>query len=252
MFIKYYNNMFKGDNKNHTGRQLLIYGYLFTHRNMRDEINFSLEELILGCGYSINSHIGKSNELFGEDLIHIIQQNKSGHFDIKPMVNIKQINLTQRIILYLGEIVIEDNFQYTKLPFSDFDIITSCGYKQRDNLILVYLYLKSHFFERKQDNSETAEDKPIGYAIDYDHIAEDIGLCKSAVFSAVNYLCDLGLLYKYTTGGYKDKKGKIRNVPNIYTLPIHKDEVKYLIKKLQDIYKVDRFYDVEDKKNKTN
>lgn len=249
--------MFKGNNKNHTGRQLLIYGYLFMHRNMRDEVNFSLEELIQGCGNSLNRHMGKSNEIYYQDLKYIIEQNKSGHFDISTIKAIRKINLTDRIILYLGEIVIDDE-KYTKLSFDDYDIITSSDYKRKDNLLITYLYIKSHFFERKQskdDNGnitreeETLRDNPVGYAIDYEKIAKDIGIAKNTVINAIDYLCNLKLLYVYKTGGYKNDKGKIQNAPNIYTPWDRQNEAVYVLDKLKELYKVDRFYEIKKKEN---
>lgn len=255
MFIKYYNDMFKDRDNNHSGLQLLIYGYLFMHRNMRDEVNFSLEELIKGCGYSVNRHSGKANRLFLDNLQYIIQKNKSGHFDIKYKNYKKQINLTDRIILYLGEIIVDDE-KYTKLLFDDFDTIVNSKYKNKDNLILMYLYLKSHFFERKKikDNYDNIvgeegnpKDNPIGYAIDYDRIAYDTGLSKSTVIRLTDTLHSLKLVYNHTTGGYNDIKGKIRNAPNIYTLWKYQDEVDYIKDKLKEVYKVDRFFDIPNK-----
>lgn len=257
MFIKYYNNMFEdGDLKHkHNGIQLLIYGYLFMHRNMRDEVNFSLEELIEGCGYSVNRHSGKINELFVQNLQYIIQENKSGHFDIKYKYHSQQINLTNRIILYLGEIIIDDD-KYTKLLFDDFDIITTSNCKNKDNLLLIYLYLKSHFFERKKIRDSNGniigeqgspQENPVGYAIDYDHIVIDTKLSRSTVVRVIDSLHNLKLIYRYTTGGYKNDKGKIKNAPNIYTLWKYKNEVEYIEYKLKEIFKVDEFFEIKNK-----
>lgn len=250
--------MFKDKDNSHSGLQLLIYGYLFMHRDMRDEVNLSLEELIRGCGYSVNRHSGKANKLFLDNLHYIVQQNKSGHFNIKYKHHKKQINLTDRIILYLGEIIIDDE-KYTKLPFDDFDIIVNSECKNKDNLILMYLYLKSHFFERKKikDNygniigeEGNPRDNPVGYAIDYDHIAYDTGLSKSTVIRVTDTLHSLKLIYNHTTGGYNDIKGKIKNAPNIYTLWKYQDEIEYVINKLKEVYKVDRFFALLNKKEK--
>ena len=245
--------MFIGENKNHTGRQLLIYGYLFMHRNMRDEVNFSLEELIQGCGSSLNRHIGKTNELYYQDLKYIIEQNKSGHFNITTKKVFKQINLTDRIILYLGDIVI-DGEKHTQLTFEEYDIITTSDYIRKDNLLITYLYLKSHFFERKLIKDEhnkiigeegTPKDNPVGYAIDYKNISTDIGLSINTVISAINYLYVLKLLYVYKTGGYKNDKGKIQNAPNIYTPWDRQNEAIYVLDKLKEKYKVDKFYEIK-------
>lgn len=255
MFIKYYNDMFKGDGENYTGRQLLIYGYIFMNRNMRDEINFSLEELIKGCGSLLNRNSGKSNELYYDDLKYIIEQNKIGHFNIREKKLAKEINLTDRIILYLGDIIIDDE-KYTKLLFDDYDIITSSNYKRKDNLFITYLYIKSHFFERKlikdSNGNITGEegnpkDNPVGYAIDYKDISENIGLSINTVINAIDYLYELKLLYVYKTGGYRNSKGKIQNAPNIYTLWNYQNEVKYVLDKLKERYNVDKFYEIKKK-----
>lgn len=257
MFIKYYNNMFNGEHKNHTGRQLLIYGYLFMHRDMRDEINFSIEELIKGCGSSSNRHTGKTNDLFYQDLKYIISQNKSGHLNIRSKSIIKQVNLTDRIILYLGEIIIDDE-KYTKLLFDEYDIITSSSYKRKDNLLLTYLYLKSHFFERKHIKDKNGniigeegnpKDNPVGYAIDYKNISKDTNLAINTVISAIDYLCNLKLLYVHKTGGYKNHEGKIKNAPNIYTLWKYQNEVVFILDKLKEIYKVNKFYEINKEEN---
>lgn len=235
--------MFKGDDKNHTPKQLLVYAYLFMHRNMIDEVNFSLEELISGCGYSVNKYKDKNHVNLHDELLQMIKQNKSGHFNIKPKVDLRDINLTQRIVFYLGEIIVGDSESYTKLEFTDFNTLVSCKYKNKDNLLFVYLYIKSYFFERKEN--ETAKDKPMGYAINYDRIAKDTGLERKTVIRAVECLNQLKLLYIHKTGGYKDSKGKIQNAPNIYTLWDSQNEVVYVLNKLKEIYKVDRFFEIK-------
>lgn len=246
MFIKYYNEMFKSDevhNPTHTGKQLLIYGYLFMNRTMRDEVNFSLEELIRGCGYVPDRHIGKTNDLFRSDLINMINKNKSGHFDIKSYTDIDKVNIKDRIILNLGDIMMGHENKHTKLNFCDFDIITASDFKSKENLLLTYLFLKSHFFERKSNDLKNIQEKPIGYAIDYDRISKELNLgSENTVIAIVDYLCDLNLLYRHITGGYRDKKGNIKNAPNVYTLPEYKSEVKYIVDNLKELYNVDRFF----------
>lgn len=242
-----YSNMPNDNIKIHTMKQLLIYGYLFMNRTMRDEVKLSLEELIIGCGYSPHKGKNNINDQFRQELYTMYEDNRSGHFHLSTQVDILTIGIIERFTIDLSDIIL-DYDKFTKVEFNDYDKIVLSKYQHKDKMLLVYLYIKSHIFERRKDSNgnetESIEDVQEGYALSYEQIAKDTGISKSTVIKIIKLLEDLEMLHCYTTGGYKDDGGKIRNAPNVYVLYNKQNEIPYIIERLKKLYKTDGFYEI--------
>ena len=232
------------ESKPHTAKQLLIYGYLYMNRTMRDEVKLSLEELIIGCGYTPHKGKDRTNDQFRQELSDMYRNNYSGCFDLYTESDISTINTNERFVLNLSNILY-DYDSFTKILFNDFDKIIHSDYK----ILLIYLYIKSYIFERKKDRDgtelESIQNKQEGYALSYEQISKGTNIAKSSVIKIIIALQDLQLIECYTTGGYKDQDGKIRNAPNIYVLYGKQKEIPYIINNLRKQYKVNDFFEIK-------
>lgn len=236
----------------HTPKQLLIYGYLFMNRTMRDEVVLSLEHLVKSCGYKISNSENAPINKFRQELYDMYQKDSSGYFEMYTETDILTVKPKDIFVIDLSIIPYTYN-RFTKITFDDYDKIVRSQYLNKDNLLYVYLYLKSHIYERKKDqygnDVEIIKDKPEACFLSYEQISNETGLSKQSIVNIIHLLQNMKLIECYTTGGYKDKDNKIRNAPNIYTLYGHKNEIPYMIDYLKEYYSVDKFFPITKKQN---
>lgn len=135
-----------------------------------------------------------------------------------------------------------DNF--TKLTEQEFDtIIKNNPSRNRENILGVYLYIKSYY------HPYTSVNRPIGFYQNLDTIRKSLNISERVLIKLLNWLVDQKLLIKHFTGSIMtDNPNKPRkNVPNIYipNLGQSQEEIDETIKStekaMKDYYGVDEF-----------
>jgi hypothetical protein len=247
MFIKYYISLFKGVNFETSppnAKQLLIYGFLFMNRTMRDEVNISLEFLVTKCGYKISRSSGKSIETFRQELHNMIQIKNIGHFELSTETDILTILPNKTFTIYLGEII-ADSDQFTKILFDEFDKITASDYSYKCNMLLIYLYIKSFIYEKPKEKQlysvANPEEPQRGCSISLYDMSVATGISISSIQTIIKELQDLKLITSYTTGKYLSSKGTLCNAKNIYVLYGEESEIPNVEQRLKQFYNVKKF-----------
>ena len=177
--------------------------------------------------------------------------------------NINKISYDSVIKLDIIPEVFDVSGNFTILDVNEFNnILSSTSVITTENLMHVYLYVKSYMFAKKSnENKYSTSSKGVGsFYKEVSIISDDIGLSNKTVISCLDELVNLNLLIKHETGScIKKKRGKecVENVPNIYVLNNENasKEIDLTIHKLKNYYGVDDFnpYIGKDKiKNKNN
>lgn len=164
--------------------------------------------------------------------------------------------------------IIVENFDcaanFTKVYNSEFDLLLCTDYtiKQKqmsvrhENLLLVYLYIKSYIGCRKKqndlkniNNKESFNDNPLAFWRTIQSMSSELGMSKKTIDECLDYLTNdsddhAALLIKYDTGYIPQSQNKPpKQAPNIYVLNQkgYQNEIKWAVKKMLQIYGVDSF-----------
>ena len=164
--------------------------------------------------------------------------------------------------------IIVENFDcaanFTKVYNSEFDLLLCTDYtiKQKkmsvrhENLLLVYLYIKSYIGCRKKqndleniNNKESFNDNPLAFWRTIQSMSSELGMSKKTIDECLDYLTNdsddhTALLIKYDTGYIPQSQNKPpKQAPNIYVLNQkgYQNEIKWAVKKMLQIYGVDSF-----------
>ena len=167
--------------------------------------------------------------------------------------------------------IIAENFDcagnFTKIYNSEFDSLFCTDYtmKQKqvnirhENLLLVYLYIKSYIgcgkTQNNQNNSkniindESFNDNPLAFWRTIQSMSSELGMSKKTIDECLDYLTNdsndhTALLIKHNTGYIpQDQNKPPKQAPNIYVLNQkgYQNEIRWAVKKMLQIYGIDSF-----------
>jgi hypothetical protein len=227
-------------------RVVMILDYLYTHTDRRGINSFTLESLIVGCGYKCdprndikNKRIG-NNEQFRNVLEKLVELKA-----IKVNCEIKNILVNKNILCTLE---LDMTNRYVQIHDWEKGKIFNQTVMKLDNikLLIYFCYLKCRIYKRsKQELADSA----IGLGskaeitwVSYKTITEDLGISDKTITKYNEVLTAIDLIRIGNAGKWyytDDKTKETRESANIYTLfnsarSIWKDNLKDGIK----LYKI--------------
>lgn len=180
-------------------------------RGISDKGAISLQYIINKCGYSQHRGDGRINDIFKSLLYEMID---SGTLLLEEGYNFPPYRLSDAIPYIVNSDKFDVVNNFTKLTDSEFDvIIRNNPSRNRENLLALYLYVKSFYHHCTDGN------RPIGFHQSLDIIKESIGISPRTAIGLFDELVDKELLFKYYVGStihFKGGKEIQENVPNIY------------------------------------
>ena len=161
--------------------------------------------------------------------------------------------------------IIAQNFdtanKFTKIYNSEMDSILCTDYSpqkkkvhiNRENILTVYLYIKSYIGNRKKEEEYNNDDLTIAYPLAFWkstlQMAKDLAMSRQTITDCIDYLTtstdtNEPLLIKHETGYIPQEDNKPpKQAPNIYVLNKegYEKEIQWALNKMMEIYKVDHF-----------
>jgi hypothetical protein len=224
---------------------LVAYIIIDKYRSYEDISWFTINEILKHCGCKTSKN--KTNAYI--EIINVLNYLLDKRF-IKINTDLNNINGNYGIKININP-DFDATDKFTTINSNEFNIITSSKSSASiENLIAVFLYIKSYIFKRilNEDGTEKegAKERPESFFREVDLICLDTGLSKQTIDKCLNELVSLKLLVKHEVGScIKIKKGKklIENVPNIYVLNNNNanQEIEWTLNKMKDFYHVDKF-----------
>lgn len=160
--------------------------------------------------------------------------------------------------------IIAQNFdtanKFTKIYNSEMDSILCADYSpkekkvhiNRENILTVYLYMKSYIGTRKNEeynNNTSSIVHPLAFWKSTLHMAKDLAMSRQTITECLNYLIHsdenhTALLIRHETGYIpQDGNKPPKQAPNIYVLNKegYEKEIQWALNKMMEIYNVDHF-----------
>lgn len=181
---------------------LLIFIYFCLNKSLRETCNFTLEDLIISCGYNCNKSTTKtflnllnfmSNELNPSNKKPLIEFITKDNIKLKNLIKIKT-----NFLEYDSE---KDDYCYfVKITDDEREKILNYDEKGVDNNILfaIYCNLKSRMQERYGNTYKGKLCYP-----SYQRICQDVGCSEPIITKYINILQDLKLIIINNTGTFK-------------------------------------------------
>lgn len=178
---------------------------------------------------------------------------------LEYMINNKMIEVKQDLdsVSYDTGIeikIISKNFDC----FDKFGKITSSQYESimmadsslnKESILMAFLYINSYIGCRNKDQDPDKGYNPRAFFKSIESMAKELSMSKDTINQCLNYLTSpfenrKPILIKKEVGSIQpDKTKPPKNVPNIYVLNQdgYKQEIKWAITKMLEIYEVDKF-----------
>lgn len=222
-FSKLPNRLFLTDNDNKSllkiiqdDKVLLVLYYLYTNTNRKNKSFFTLEHMILSCGYKLNRNKGKTDSQFKQIIIKL-QELKI----LSSNINMNNISIKQYVECIL-DIDLSKNF--IQLYEWEKDKIYTYNKTNVDNLklLIYYCYLKARMYKRA-NNQELHKDTEMAESCypTYKTISNDLGITDETIHKYNQILVDLDLIRYKNAGKYyyiADDTKTIKETPNFYVL----------------------------------
>lgn len=212
---------------------LLVLAYLRINASMNGRIGTTLETIIKDIGCKPNNHKGKINEMILDQLKwlethnYIFINSDTSKISQKLYFEI-EINNDHNIYQMFGE---DDKIihPYVSLTDREYHKITTTKTKANKAILLrVFLNIK------KRINFDATTPKICFPSQDL--IARDCNTSKGySINNAIDELIKMNILFRHTTGGYKDKNGKVQNGNDVYA--VDPKELKNANQIMLDYYK---------------
>lgn len=194
---------------------------------------------------------------------------------LEYMINNKMIEVRQDLdtVRYDTGIeikIIAENFdcptKFTKITSSQIDTIINADIDVgKENLLLVFLYIKSYIGSRKIQNNqnnlkninndESFNDNPLAFWKTIQSMSDKLSMSKKTIDECLDYLANdsdgrTPLFIKHKTGYIPQSKNKPpKQAPNIYVLNQegYQNEISWAVKKMLQIYQIDSFIPEKEK-----
>lgn len=220
--------------RNDSEKVLLIFKYLFDRTDNRNEIGFTLEDMITESGFKTNTRKNGINNIFKNILNYLNQNNYFG------ANNIKFLNIKPKEFIRIESNYFRTNSEGQKIDYfilTDDEIDKIYNIKNVDNgkLLLYYSTLKSRIYV---PNHESDLSPQVCYAT-AEEMAKDIMLSEHTINIYNDILVDNGLVHIDNAGIFTKIENGVRlfrQSANTYTLTNIK-EYKAEIESSINIYK---------------
>lgn len=236
---------------NYDYKVLLVLDYLYTNTNRKDITMFTLEDMVISCGFKVDNHKGKINDKFKNILINL-QESKI----IITNIDLSKIKAKEFIKCKIDIFKKDDNdkdINFIQLFDYEKDKILNYNKEKIDNLKMLYYYcyIKARMFKRaKDDDINVNGGNPEVCFPSYKIINFDLKLTDEVISKYNNILVELNLIRVGNAGlfYYLTDKNKVkRESPNIYTLwtkqqEVWKNNLKEGIKFYKKQFKDERFF----------
>lgn len=203
-----------------------IISYLVSIRDRRSVSRFSIRDIIESCNYKVDSHKGKSVEIFKE-LLSLLQTYKYIECDT-DLSKVKVNDLIKCKVLLdfkTKEVTFKDNDEtITENKFTEFfkidineyyRLIENTSKLDTCTLVNIYFYIVARL--RHEDN------KAIVCYMSNEEILNDLNISKNTLTKYLTYLKDNEFIF-FDRIGNVENNGKIINTRNVYALD--KDNLK--------------------------
>ena len=256
-FTRFPNGYIQGNIKAKYGvsrKFYITYILIDKYRSYEDYSWITIRKVLEFYGYKTTKHKPKAfHEIL--DVLEYMTNNK--------MIEIKQDLDSVGYDTGIEIKIIPENFD----PCKDFSKFTSSQYDfimmnessiNRENILVAFLYINSYIYIRQKDKNgnellSKPQDKPEAFFRSIDSMSKELSMSKDTINQCIQCLTSsIGdkepLLIKKEVGSVQpDPKKPPQNVPNIYVLNNGrcKQEIKWAIEKMLEIYKVDSFGEVK-------
>ncbi|APH23452.1 TPA: hypothetical protein ACXDAY_002939 [Clostridium botulinum] len=221
---------------------LLVLDYLYTNTNRKGITMFTLEDIVISCGFKPDAHKNKINDKFKNILVTLQKQNI-----IVTDTDLNKIKAKEFIKCKIDIFEKDDNdndIKFIQLFDSEKDKILNYDKEKIDNLKMLYYYchLKARMFKRaKGDDINVSGGRAEVCYPTYKSIQFDLKLTDEVISKYNNILVELNLIRIGNAGLFyylTDKNKVVRESPNIYTLwTKNQDEWKNNLKEGIKFYK---------------
>jgi len=209
-------------------KTLLILDYLYMQMNRRKIIKFTLENMIIECGFICSTKKGETNSQFKE-ILSILHKTKVIEYE----GDFEKVSPKELIICSL---TIDLSNRYTELYDSEKEKIHNQEIEKVDNLKLLtyYCYLKCRMYKRPKGDElvKSGGRAEIAYPT-FKLINKDLGLTDDTIDKYNKILVALDMI-RYKSAGtwyYKTDINKIvRESVNFYTLFTDEENAQHNLK----------------------
>jgi hypothetical protein len=224
-FVKLPNDLFyKKENEGNSilkqinnNKVVMILDYIYTSTNRKNITKFTLEDMVISCGFKCDTHKKSNNEQFRE----ILAQLKELRI-IKSEYEMKDIKINQMITCTL-EIDLSNKF--IQIYDSERDKILNQNNIKIDNikLFIYYCYLKSRIYKRSEEEGLLAirGGRAEVTWVSYYKINDDLGLSHETIKKYNDVLVNINLIRIGDAGKWhylEDKTKQMKDSANIYAL----------------------------------
>lgn len=205
-------------------RVILVLIYLSNNINRKDVVNFTLEDMIISCGYKPSTKANESNQQFKSLLADLLKLNMFKPIDL----NIDDIKPKSMYKLILS---VDYESGFIQLFDKEKDVILNSKVKEIDNkkLLTYYCYLKARMYKCKDGDNVSKDGGRAEVCFpSFQGIHDDIGISDKSIDKYNDALVKLNLIRIGNAGKYyhsNDPNKIIRESVNIYTLYTEQDEV---------------------------
>lgn len=238
----------------------IIYILIDRHRSIEGFSYITIRQVLDFYGYKTNKH--KPNAV--KEIIDVLN-----YMVDKELIIIKQ-DLNSIGYNHAIEIkIVPENFdsqnKFTKITADQMDNIgeSDCG-ANKENILLVFLYIASYIGCRKKSDTENKDDhniqnNPEAFWRSIQRMSQDLAMSKNTICECIQFLTEKhkshdALLIKYEVGYIPQPGNKPpKNAPNIYVLNQngYQREIQSAINKMKELYNVDYFIQKEKKTENT-
>ena len=217
-FVKIPNRYIQCNVKKRYNISRMFYGIYFLigkHKSFENDSWITIKKVFDFYRYKCSP---KKRNVFYE-VIQVLQFMGNNKM-IELLTDLKDITYTTCIEIKIlnGAFITDKNF--TRIYTNQFLAIGGMDYSGKENILLVYLYVKSYIISRKIDIPNPF-DYPEAFYKSTDKIAKDLGMSKSTVNKCLQTLTsgEHPLLIKKEMGfSHSEKDKSVKKLPNIYVL----------------------------------
>lgn len=213
---------------------MIMYVYLHRHKSIEGYVNLTIKDFLFYHNFTPNRNKGRINEkvrntlqlMLNREFIQYVGCYSNGglasleDIDCDMMFTVQLINIDEKWNP-------EKNF--TKILYSEIDILRKNGIKPIDKVLCLYMNIKKNISADAEGKSAIMFTFP-----SEETLAKKCNCCVSTIKNRIQILCELKMLYMTNYGSYlRMKKGKeiVVNSNNVYAL-----EEKYLNDSTKEAY----------------
>jgi len=216
-------------------KTLLILDYLYMQMNRRKIIKFTLENMIIECGFICSTKKGETNFQFKE-ILSILHKIKVIEYE----GDFEKVSPKELIVCSL---TLDLSNKYTELYDAEKEKIHNQEIEKVDNLklLMYYCYLKCRMYKRPKGDElvKSGGRSEVAYP-PFKKITEDLGLTDDTIDKYNKILVALDMI-RYKSAGtwyYKSDPNKIvRESVNFYTLFTDEETAQHNLKEGIKFYK---------------